>query len=120
MLFWSVAPGSAKITGFIWDDPCGPRSKITARLRENPKSFLGGGCRWIVNSLGLGSASGTISGSASSITPCSSKEADDLHLENPWDSPTGERLNGGVAKLELVVSVNESAEGLALVTTYNR
>lgn len=49
--------------------------------------------------------------------PCSSKDADDRHLENPWDSPTGDRLNGGVAKLEFVVSVKESADGLALVTT---
>ena len=70
----------------------------------------------MVSFLGSGNSSGTISGSCSSI-PCSSKETDDRHLEKPWDSPTGDRLNGGVAKLEFVVSVKESAEGLALVTT---
>lgn len=112
-------PGSAKITGLIWVTPLADRSTITARRKENPKSFRGGGCRWIVNSRGSGNSSEMISGNWSS-TPCSSKDADDLHRDKPWDSPTGDRLKGGVAKLEFVVSVKESADGLALVTTYNQ
>lgn len=109
-------PGSAKITGLICVTPFAARSTITARRSEKPKSFLGGGCLWIVSSRGSGSSRGTISGNCNS-TPCSSKDAEDLHLDKPWDSPTGDRLKGGVAKLEFVVSVRESADGLALVTT---
>lgn len=116
LLFCTSEPGSAKITGFICVTPLGARSTIAARRNENPKSFRGGGCLWIVNFLGSGSSNGTISGSCNS-TPSSSKDADDRHLEKPWDSPTGDRLKGGVAKLEFVVSVRESADGLALVAT---
>lgn len=112
-------PGSAKITGLIWVTPFAVRSTITARRNEKPKSFRGGGCLWIVSSRGSGSSRETISGNCSS-TPCSSKDAEDRHLDKPWDSPTGDRLKGGVAKLEFVVSVRESAEGLALVTTCKR
>lgn len=115
LLCCTRAPGSANITGLICVTPFAVRSTITARRREKPKSFRGGGCLCIVSSRGSGSSSGTISGSCSSI-PCSSNETDDRHREKPWDSPTGDRLNGGVAKLEFVVSVKESADGLALVT----
>ena len=118
LLFCTMAPGSAKVTGRICVTPFAPRSTITARRSEKPKSLRGGGCRWIVNSRGSGRTKGTISGNASSA-PWSSNEAEDRHREKPWDSPTGDRLKGGVAKLELVVSVRESAEGLALVTTWN-
>lgn len=119
LLCCTRTPGSAKITGLICVTPFAARSTITARRSEKPKSFRGGGCLCIVSSLGSGNTSGTNSGSCSSI-PCSSNETDDRHLEKPCDSPTGDRLNGGVAKLEFVVSVRESADGLALVTTYVR
>lgn len=47
----------------------------------------------------------------------SSKEVVRDHRWKPWDSPTGLREKGGVAKDELVVSVKESALGDVEVTT---
>lgn len=104
------------MTDLICVMPLAERSTTTARRKEKPKSLRGGGCLWITNSRGSGNSIGTISGNCNSI-PCSSNEAEDRHLEKPCDSPTGDKLKGGVAKLEFVVSVNESADGLALVTT---
>lgn len=74
----------------------------------------------MVSSRGWGKGTGAIGGSGrSEQTSSNVLEAYLLQRPSkpwkPWLSPTGDVLNGGVAKLELVVvSVKESALGLKL------
>lgn len=69
----------------------------------------------MVNVRGFGNCNRTMAGNG---RLSSSKLAVRLHRWKPWDSPTGLRENGGVAKLEfVVVSVRLSADGDVEVIT---